>query len=238
MRPGRHLLISAAVCLLPVTLAVPSVSADSVRRIEHPDGRVEYTDDSSARMTARASTRQETVYKYTDDNGVVTFSEARPDKAAYDVIRFDCYACDPDSNVDWQKTPLFVSHYQDEIDTLARDYQVDPALVRAVIHAESAFNPRAVSPKGAQGLMQLMPGTARELGVSNPLDVRENIRGGVDYLARMIDRHDGDVRLATAAYNAGPGAVRRHGGIPPYAETRAYVKRVGILHERYRLASN
>ena len=157
-------------------------------------------------------------------------------KKNFSVIRFHCYACDPDSNVNWRTTPLFLSPYRDEIKTAAREFNVDPALVRAVIHAESAFNDKALSPKGAQGLMQLMPATAEELGVRNAMVAPENIRGGVNYLARMLKRFDGDIKLATAAYNAGPGAVGRHGGIPPYAETRAYVERVGILHQRY--ASN
>lgn len=232
-----HWLVKALVCLMPLVLAAPAATADTVRRIVHPDGRVEYTNAPASQKTL-ASTGRETVYKYKDQNGVVTFSEARPSSAAYDVIRFECYACKPDSTVNWHRTPLFTGRYDDEINKTAREFDIDPALVRAVIHAESAFNPQAVSSKGAQGLMQLMPGTAREVGVSNALDASQNIRGGVNYLARMIELHDGDVKLATAAYNAGPGAVRRHSGIPPYAETRAYVERVGILHERYRLASN
>lgn len=234
--PGKLLSAGALVCLCllgPWSSAV----ADSVRRIVHADGRVEFTNAPAGR-SARASTGNETVYKFTDQNGVVTFSEARPEGARYDVIRFECYACSPDSRVNWHRTPLFVGRYDDAIDQTAQEFDVDPALVRAVIHAESAFNPQAVSSKGAQGLMQLMPGTARDVGVANALDAEQNIRGGVNYLARMISLHDGDIELATAAYNAGPGAVRRHGGIPPYAETRAYVKRVGILRERYRLASN
>lgn len=234
--PTKLLILPALVCL---SLAMPwSVAwADSVRRIVHDDGRVEFT-NAPAGQSARASTGSETVYRFKDRNGVVTFSEVRPANAGYDVIRFECYACRPDSTVNWHRTPLFVGRYQEEIAETARQYDVDPALVKAVIHAESAFNPQAISSKGAQGLMQLMPATAREVGVSDALDAAQNIRGGVTYLARMLSLHDGDIRLATAAYNAGPGAVRRHGGIPPYAETRAYVKRVGILHERYRLASN
>ncbi|WP_300497719.1 lytic transglycosylase domain-containing protein, partial [uncultured Methylophaga sp.] len=106
-------------------------------------------------------------------------------------------------------------------------------LVRAVIHAESAFNAKALSKKGAQGLMQLMPGTAKDLGVTNAFDVQQNIEGGVKYLAGLLNTFDGDIKLATAAYNAGPGAVKRFKGIPPYAETEVYVERVGILHQRY-----
>lgn len=228
----RHLAIQLIICALMVPL---SATADDIKRIVHPDGRVEFTNvgDSGEKL---ASTKDEVVYRYTDTNGVVAFSEMQPSDASFQVIRFQCYACDPDSSVDWRKTPLFIEPYEREIAVAAREYGVDPALVRAVIHAESAFNESAVSPAGAQGLMQLMPATARELGVNNAMSATDNIRGGVHYLARMLQRFEGDITLATAAYNAGPGAVGRHGGIPPYAETKAYVNRVGILHERY--ASN
>ena len=125
------------------------------------------------------------------------------------------------------------SNYESLIAHEARQRGLDPALVKAVVHAESLFNPCARSPKGAVGLMQLMPATARSLGVRNPYEPAQNVRGGVMYLAKLLDRYDGNLALSLAAYNAGPGAVDRHGGIPPYGETRAYVKRVLALRERY-----
>jgi len=111
------------------------------------------------------------------------------------------------------------------IRSTARDFHMDPALVKAVVAAESNFKSTAVSRVGAQGLMQLMPATAEEMGVSEPYEPSDNLKGGVRYLRKMLDRY-GDLRHALAAYNAGPAAVDRYGGVPPYAETRAYVKRV------------
>ncbi len=108
----------------------------------------------------------------------------------------------------------------------ARRHGLDPDLVLAVIAVESAFRPDAVSPKGAQGLMQLMPRTAASLGVKDALDPRQNVDGGARHLRFLVDLYGGDLRKALAAYNAGQGAVARHGGVPPYRETREYVKKV------------
>jgi soluble lytic murein transglycosylase-like protein len=121
------------------------------------------------------------------------------------------------------------ARYEDFILEYSARESLRPELVRAVIQVESGFNPRARSPKGAMGLMQLMPATARALGVTHPFDPEQNIRGGTRYLRMLLDRYAGDERLALAAYNAGSGAVDRHGGtVPPYRETREYVRKVGL----------
>lgn len=112
------------------------------------------------------------------------------------------------------------------IQKAAARYNLSPALIKGVIRAESNFKVRAVSSAGAQGLMQLMPATAKELGVKNPFDIEQNIDGGTKYLKKMLDRFGGDVRLALAAYNAGPGTVKKYGGHIPYPETQLYVQRV------------
>lgn len=128
--------------------------------------------------------------------------------------------------------------YEEIIQEAAAEYDVDPALIRAVMQAESAFHPYAVSRAGAEGLMQLMPALADEMGVSDSFDPRENIMGGVRYLKRLLDHHHGDLDLALASYNAGPGNVERYGGVPPFRETRNYVKTIKALYKRSKRSTN
>ena len=124
--------------------------------------------------------------------------------------------------------------YDDLVTAAAQRNGIDPALLHGLIQQESGFDPSASSGAGAQGLCQLMPGTAASLGVSDPLDPAQSIEGGARYLKQQLDAFGGDPQLALAAYNAGPGAVRRYGGVPPYAETQAYVQKVMGYANAYR----
>jgi soluble lytic murein transglycosylase-like protein len=174
------------------------------------------------------------VFKYKKD-GATMFSDSVPYKTQYEVVIYNsCYACSLTSNVNWYNTRLHLTEFSDTIGVAAKQYGVDAGFIRAIIHAESAFNPLARSRKGAMGLMQLMPGTAKDMGVADTTNPEQNINGGVKYLAALLQTFKGNETLAAAAYNAGAGAVTRHGGIPPYEETQTYVKRVKILSDRYK----
>ncbi len=203
-----------------------------------------------AQPAARASTRrlvQGQVYSYVKDG--VRHYTSKPPKGgsgatALRTIKYSfmetCYACGAQPGVNFGTLRLNATAFQNEVKAAAQEFGVEEAVIRAIMHAESAYNPNALSRVGAQGLMQLMPATARRFGVSNAFDPAQNIRGGVEYLAWLLKRFNGNLTLAAAGYNAGEGAVDRHRGVPPYSETRRYVERVAVLAERYRghLAAN
>ena len=166
------------------------------------------------------------IYAWRDVNGTLVLSDRKLDEGAM------TYTVPEATGIRTTRTAaLEYSHVYDAlVDEHASRHALRPELVRAVIQVESGFNPLARSPKGAMGLMQLMPATAKRLGVRNAFDPTENIRGGCAYLRQLLDRYDGNEQLALAAYNAGEGAVDRHGrNIPPFQETREYVKKVGRI---------
>lgn len=179
------------------------------------------------------------VYSYRK-NGILYVTSAAPrgDVGAVRSIPYtyieSCFACGERPKVNFGSVRLNTVAYSQEITNAARQHGVEEAFVRAIIHAESAYNPRAVSRVGAQGLMQLMPATARRFGVNDAFDAGQNINGGVQYLAWLLRRFNGDIGLAAAGYNAGEGAVDKYRGVPPYSETRHYVERVRQLADRYR----
>ena len=156
-----------------------------------------------------------------DGDGIVHFTNV-PEDPRYRGLRGTSVTA-----LGWfSKSDLSWGLYAKDIREIALQHDIDPVLVQAVVRVESAFNPSAVSRKGAGGLMQLMPRTASALGVLDRFDPRENIRGGVRHLRYLLDRYQGNVAMAVAAYNAGEGAVDSHQGIPPYPETELYVQRV------------
>ncbi len=160
------------------------------------------------------------IYSWHDASGILTLSD-RPQTGGPRAAR----------TIAVPVTPALVARSNPHFEPLIRQHAsqrgIRPDLVRAVIQVESAFNPRAVSPKGAMGLMQLMPATAKQFGVIDPFNPAENIRAGVSYLRQLLDRYDHDERLALAAYNAGPGAVDKYGSkVPPYKETQNYVLKI------------
>ena len=179
------------------------------------------------------------VYKFERD-GVTHYTNVKPRGATASQLLFTyveaCYACGLLPGVNFGTVRLNTSAYASEIREAASQFGVEEAVVRAVIHAESAYRPNAISRAGAQGLMQLIPATASRFGVADPFDPAQNIRGGVRYLAWLMKRYESNLTLVAAAYNAGECAVDRNGGVTPYSDTQRYVQRVGQLADRYRSA--
>jgi len=138
------------------------------------------------------------------------------------------------------RTALDGSDLRQLVQTISREHGVDPKLVDALVRVESSYDPNAVSRRGAMGLMQLMPATAKRLGVDDPFDPEKNIRGGVREFSRLLDQYSGNLQFALAAYNAGEGAVARYRGVPPYAETRDYVSRILTIYtgQPYRMGGS
>ncbi|BCR04871.1 lytic transglycosylase [Desulfuromonas versatilis] len=165
------------------------------------------------------------IYKYVDEKGVVHFTNI-PTGTQYAFYMKESVVSEAPTSNNGSLSDL-ISHYADM-------FGLEAALVQAVIKVESNYNPNVVSTKGAQGLMQLIPETAQDMQVRNPFNPEENIRGGSRYLRLMLDQFNGNLDLALAAYNAGPGSVQRYGGIPPFDETRNYIQRVKKHLDRYR----
>jgi soluble lytic murein transglycosylase len=162
------------------------------------------------------------IYKWVDKEGVMHFTNVKSDGRYRLYIR-----------TSRKSSTTYIRDYEGIIAQASKRFGLEPSLIKAVIKAESNFDDSAVSHKGAQGLMQLMPHTASDLNVQDPFDPAENIFGGTEYLSRMMRRFNNDKKLAVAAYNAGPEAVDNHKGIPPYAETQNFVRRVMGYYQQY-----
>jgi soluble lytic murein transglycosylase-like protein len=199
-------------------------------------------------LALAAAPAQADIYGFVDENGHAYFSDVkidsryklymktRPAPAPAAAAPTDVPASLVAPRTAAMRMPKAHAKYADLIARVAREQQVDPALLHAVITVESAYNPRAKSPKGATGLMQLMPATAKRYGTTDLLNPLENLRAGAKYLRDLLGMFDNNLRLVLAAYNAGEGAVARAGNrIPPYPETRAYVPRVLRHYETYRV---
>jgi len=179
------------------------------------------------------------IYRHQDENGVVYFTNV-PSEAKYKLFYREGHPGQSSAPLgDYRKAfysrntkHSHTPHLAGYINEASQFYGIDSKLIQAIIHVESNFNPQAISPKGAQGLMQLMPQTARDLQVFDPFSPRDNIVGGARYLRHLLDLYQQDLSLALAAYNAGPEKVNLYRGIPPYQETRTYVQKVIQIYNR------
>lgn len=174
------------------------------------------------------------IYKYVDENGVICYTDLPFNKKA-DVVHKDKQKTNESSAQDKSRNTkkysnIQTAEYHEIIHEKANAYNIDPSLVKAVIKTESNYNSQAVSRKGAMGLMQLMPSTANDLNVRNPFDPEENIEGGIKYLKYLLEKFNGNLTLALAAYNAGPKKVEKYGYVPPINETKQYVNKVLSLY--------
>ncbi len=171
---------------------------------------------------------QADIYRFRDERGVWHFSNIKSDP------RYRIYMRTYDGS---RPVTQYIKDYDDIIHKASKRYGVDVSLIKAVIKAESDFNQHAVSSKGAQGLMQLMPGTADEMEVDDAFDAKDNIHGGTRYLSLMLERFNKDMRLALAAYNAGPEKVTEYRGVPPYEETKTFINRVLNYYRQFNSSS-
>lgn len=193
--------------------------------------------------TLWAGSARADLYAYTDSNGILNITNMPSPDPRYKLLRKEANGRTWGNALGVIKKTGTRHPYRKSVglDNIVRQAaqanKVDAALVHAVIHAESGFNPHAVSPKGASGLMQLMPATARRYGVQDIFDPQQNVGAGVRYLKDLLKMFDNNPNLALAAYNAGENSVIRFGGIPPYPETTQYVSKVLTLHTRYRKSS-
>jgi len=175
------------------------------------------------------STASSDIFKYIDENGVTCYTDAPLGKKNQKVIDEKSNKVVPDKKK-VEKSLAANADYSSYVQKSARKYEIEPELIHAVIRTESNGNHRAVSKKGAMGLMQLMPSTASDMNVGNPFNPEENIDGGTRYLRYLIEKFNGNLTLAIAAYNSGPKTVEKYGNVPPISETRQYVNRVLALY--------